>query len=178
MPDFSFPVNSGTLMQMEDARDKLIEAIQSSGRKAALAIAGGGSGAVHALMSHPGASRFVLEVQMPYTAAAMRDYLGEEPQASCSEEAAILLSERAYERAMIFTLPVGDDSPIMGVACTAALKTTRERKGADRAWLAVRMRRKQEVRKLELEAGTRQEQEEAVSAALLAFIAELLGVEE
>ena len=115
---------------------------------------------------------------MPYTVASMRDYLGEEPEGSCSEEAAILLSERAYERAMIFTLPVGDDSPIMGIACTAALKTIRERKGADRAWLAVRMRRKQEVRKLELEPGTRREQEEAVSAALLAFIAEILGVEE
>ena len=80
---------------------------------------------MHALMAHPGASRFVLEVQMPYTVAAMRDYLGEEPEASCSEAAAVLLSERAYERAMIFTLPVGDDSPIMGVACTAALQTIR-----------------------------------------------------
>lgn len=160
---------------MEETWDQLIELIQSSGHKAALVVTGGGSGAVHALVSHPGASRFVLEVQIPYTVPAMRDYLGEEPQGSCSEETALLLAERAYERAMVFTLPVGDSSPILGIACTAALETIRERKGADRAYLAIRSRKRQEVRKLELETGTRQDQEETVSRALLAFIAEFLG---
>ena len=171
--------NSGSLIPMEDVGEKLVEAIQSSGRKAALVVTGGGSGAVHALLSHPGASRFVLEIQVPYTIPAMRDYLGEEPEeGACSEQAAILLAERAYERAMIFTLPVGDDSPILGVACTAALQTIRDRKGADRAHLALKTRKRMEVRKLDLDPGTRREQDDAVSRELLAFIAEFLGVGE
>ena len=163
-------------MDMQDHRDQMIEAIQSSGRKAAVVVTGGGIGAVYTLMSHPGASRFVLEVQVPYTVQALRDYLGEAPESCCSEEAAMLLAERAYERAMIFTLPAGDDSPILGVACTAALETIRDRKGADRAYLAIKARKREEIRKLELDSGTRQEQDEAVSEALLSFVAEFLGV--
>lgn len=163
---------------MEKELDQLIEAIQSSGHKATLVVTGGGSGAVHDLMSHPGASRFVLEVQIPYTTPAMRDYLGDEPQGSCSEETAVMLAERAYERALIFTLPAGDESPIIGIGCTAALQTIRERKGGDRAYLAAKTRKKQEVRKLDLVTGTRQEQEARVSKELLSFIAEFLGVGE
>lgn len=163
---------------MEKKNGQLIESIQSSGHKAALVVTGGGSGAVHDLMSHPGASRFVLEIQIPYTQPAMRDYLGDQPQGACSEATAVMLAERAYERAMIFTLPVGDESPILGIACTAALQTLHERKGADRAYLAIKARRREEVRRLDLEAGTRHEQEERVSSALLSFIAEFLGVGE
>ncbi len=162
---------------MENKRDQLVEAIQSSGYKATLVVTGGGSCAVKALFTHPGASRFLLEAQVPYCPAAVRDYLGESPESYCSEGAARLLSERAYERAMIFTLPQGDESPILGIACTAALQTLRERKGDDRAYLSIRSRKRHVTRKLELEEGTRQEQEAAVCAALLDFIGEFLGVE-
>lgn len=163
---------------MKKAQDSLTEAIQSSGYKAALVVTGGGSGAVESLLSHPGASRFILEVQIPYSAPAMRDYLGEELDSHCSEYAAVVMAERAYERAYIFTLPFGDESPILGIACTAALQTNRERQGADRAFICLRARNKQETRKLELVAGTRAEQEDAVSTALLDFVADFVGVTE
>ena len=163
---------------MKGDRDSLIEGIQGSGHKAALIVTGGGSGAVHALLSHSGASRFVLEAQTPYSPPAMMDYLGEKLEGFCSEDAAKTMAERAYERAMIFTLPQGLGQPILGVACTAALQTTRERKGADRAFFCIKSRNREEVRKLEPEPGSRAEQEEAVSAALLDFIAHFLGVEQ
>jgi nicotinamide mononucleotide (NMN) deamidase PncC len=163
---------------MKGERSSLIEAIQGSGYKAALIITGGGSGALHALLSHPGASRFILEVQIPYGPAAMKDYLGEQIDGFCSENAAQTMAERAYERAMIFTLPEGLGQPILGIACTAALQTTRERKGADRAFFCIKSRKREEVRKLELEPGSRAQQEDIVSAALLDFIADYLEVEK
>jgi hypothetical protein len=162
---------------MKDPCGRLVERIQGSEHKAALVAAGGGSGALHALLVHPGASRFILEVQIPYSPPAMQDYLGEKLEGFCSENAAKTMAERAYERAMIFTLPQGLGQPILGIACTAALQTTRERKGTDRAFFCIKSRKKEEVRALELDHGSRAEQENAVSAALLDFIAEFLGVE-
>ena len=161
---------------MKGDRNSLIEGIQDSGHKAALVITGGGIGALHALLSHPGASRFVLEAQIPYSPSAMQDYLGEKLDGFCSEKAVEIMAERAYERAMIFTLPEGLGQPIVGIACTAALKTTRERKGADRAYFCIKSRKREEVRRLELEPGSRAEQELVVSAALLDFIADYLEV--
>lgn len=166
------------LFSMKGDRNSLIEGIQDSGHKAALIVSGGGSGAVHALLSHPGASRFVLEVQIPYSPSAMFDYLGEKLDGFCSEDAAKSMAQRAYERALIFTLPYGDEHPILGIACTAALQTTRERKGADRVFFCIKSRKREMLRRLELEPGARNEQEEVVSTALLDFIADFLGVGE
>lgn len=160
---------------MEGEHDNLIEEIQGSGHRAALVVSGGGSGAVHELLSHPGASRFVLETQIPYSPAAMFDYLGEKLDGFCSERAAQVMAERAYERALIFTLTDDARLPILGIACTAALRTTRDRKGADRAFFCIKARKREVVRSLEVEPGTRAEQEEIVSTALLNFIAAFLG---
>lgn len=160
---------------MKGERNNLIEAIQDSGHRAALIISGGGIGAVHDLLSHPGASRFVLELQIPYSPPAMFDYLGEKLDGFCSEDAAKIMAERAYERALIFTLSHGDGKPILGIACTAALQTIRARKGDDRAYFCIKSRKREVARKLEVAPGSRAEQEELVSAALLAFMAEFLG---
>lgn len=163
---------------MKGEDNSLIEGIQGSGHKAALIITGGGSGAVYTLLSHPGASRFVLEAQIPYSPPAMFDYLGEHLDGFCSEGAAQTMAERAFERALIFTLPHGDASPILGIACTAALQTTRERKGDDRAFFCIKSRKRETVRKLEVGPGSRTEQEEIVSTALLNFIADFLEERE
>jgi hypothetical protein len=45
---------------------QLIPALHGSGRKAALAITGGGSGAIGELLRVPGGSRLLLEAQVPY----------------------------------------------------------------------------------------------------------------
>lgn len=163
---------------MKGEHDSLIEEIQGSGHKAALVVSGGGSGALHGLLSHPGASRFVLEAQIPYSPPAMFDYLGEKLDGYCSEDAAQTMAERAYERALIFTLTDGAKPPILGIACTAALRTTRDRKGSDRAFFCIKSRKRETVRSLEVEPGTRADQEETVSSALLKFVADFLGQEE
>jgi nicotinamide mononucleotide (NMN) deamidase PncC len=154
--------------------DNLIETIQSSGFKAVVVVTGGGFGAVHALLSHPGASRFVFEVQVPYSSEAMFDYLGENLDQACSSEAATTLAQRAFERALIFSLSGKVSSPILGIACTSALQTNRERKGEDRAFVCIKSRKKEFSRKLAIPSGSRAEQEAILSDAFLNLIAEAL----
>lgn len=176
MPELSILREFRHSYAMNGERESLIERIQGSGHKAAITVSGGGIGAIYAVLSHSGASRFVLESQIPYSAPAMFHYLGEQLESFCSEEAARIMAERAFERALIFTLPQGDESPILGISCTAALQTNRARKGTDRAFMCIKSRDREEVRHLEMEAATRREQEETVSEALLDFIADFLGV--
>lgn len=151
-----------------------IEAIHTSGYKAAIVLTGGGSGAVHALLSHPGASRFVLEAQIPYSPEAMFDYLGERLDSFCSAQSAATMAERAFERALVFSLSSKTNAPFLGASCTAALQTTRERKGGDRAFACIKTRKEKVVRELDIPAGSRLEQEAAVSEAFLVFLAEFL----
>ena len=51
------------------------EGILASGHRLAVVTTGGGSQTVHYLLNHPGASRAVLEVQIPYCQRALVDYL-------------------------------------------------------------------------------------------------------
>lgn len=160
---------------MNGISDHLIEGIQSSGYKAAMVVAGGGSGAVHALLSHPGASRFVLEAQIPYSPEAQFDYLGETLGQACSAQAAATLAERAFERALVFSLSSETTFPILGISCTAALQTNRERRGADRAFVGIKTRTEEVVRTLELNPGSRAEQEAVLSQTMLEWIAEFIA---
>lgn len=159
---------------MNGISESLIEAIQSSGYKAAIVVTGGGSGAVHALLSHPGASRFILEAQIPYSPAARFDYLGETLDPACSAQAAATLAARAFERALIFSIACTAAVPILGISCTAALQTNRERKGADRVFAGIKSRTAEVVRTLELVPGSRAEQEELLSRTLLAWVGEFI----
>lgn len=156
---------------MDGKRSGVVETIQTSGYKAAIVVSGGGSGALYALLSHPGASRFVLEAQVPYSPEAMFDYLGEKLDQSCSAEAAVIMAERAFERALVFSLSNQVGFSILGIACTAALQTNRERKGSDRAFICIKSRKAEITRALEIVSGRRIEQEEELSVAVLEMIA-------
>ena len=153
--------------------DNLVEAIQSSGYKAVLVVTGGGVGAIHALLEHPGASRFVLDVQIPYSAAALDEFLGEAPASACSEETARRLAARAFERASRLA-----PHAALGIACTAALQTTRERRGSDRAYICIQSENRTICQHLEIDPGTRSQQDAWVSGSLLAKIFEFVGVNE
>ncbi|MCF7848904.1 MAG: hypothetical protein K9M45_08655 [Kiritimatiellales bacterium] len=155
--------------------DSIIEAIQSSGYKAALAITGGGSGALHALLAHPGASRFVLEVQIPYCPEALIAYLDKEPEQSCSADAAVKMAAKAFERASKYQ---ASSIKLLSISCTAALQTNRERKGSDRAFVCAKAKENERVYALEFSGGTRAGQEDALSATLLNLIAENTGVSQ
>jgi len=57
----------------------LIGAMHGSGRKASLAITGGGSGAIAELLRIPGGSRLLVEAQVPYDESALSAFLGAAP---------------------------------------------------------------------------------------------------
>ena len=78
---------------------QLISALHGSGHKAALAITGGGSGAVGELLRVPGGSRLLVEAQVPYDERALAEFLGFMPAQACSADTAIAMAQNARGRA-------------------------------------------------------------------------------
>jgi nicotinamide mononucleotide (NMN) deamidase PncC len=143
-------------------KNDLIEEIQASGYQSVWVVTGGGIGAVHCMLAHPGASRFVKDIRIPYSPEALEDFLGEPPESACSEKTARLMAAKALEKST------------MGIACTAALQTNRTRKGADRAFICIQSQKKTACKCIDLDPGTRSEQDAFVSGMLLALIAEFV----
>ena len=112
---------------------QLISALHASGRKAALAITGGGSGAIGELLRVPGGSRLLIEAQVPYDSLALAMFLGFAPAQACSSDTAIALALSARARAASL-VPVGSD--LVGLGVTAALVSDRPRKGEHRFHIA------------------------------------------
>ncbi|HTW70493.1 MAG TPA: hypothetical protein VME47_11435 [Acetobacteraceae bacterium] len=111
----------------------LISALHVSGRKAALAITGGGSGAIGELLRVPGGSRLLVEAQVPYDAQALAAFLGFAPEQACNSETAVAMARGARERAARL-VPAGSD--VVGLGATAALVSDRPRKGEHRFHIA------------------------------------------
>lgn len=147
--------------------EAIAQALVVSGYQTAWVVSGGGSAAVSEVLSVAGASAFMLEAQIPYSAKALRAYGGLTCDGLCSSRVAGALSRAAYARAVRFA---DGSHPYAGIACTAALQTNRERRGADRAHLAITVKGRHFHRYLALETGSRLEQEVALSAALLVYV--------
>ena len=121
-------------MSLSDAAwHQLISALHASGRKAALAITGGGSGAVGELLRVPGGSRLLIEAQIPYDERALAAFLGFAPAQSCSSDTAIAMARSVRARAARL-VPAGTD--VVGLGATAALVSDRPRKGEHRFHIA------------------------------------------
>jgi hypothetical protein len=121
-------------MSLSDAAwQQLISASHASGRKAALAITGGGSGAIGELLRVPGGSRLLIEAQVPYDAGALATFLGFAPAQACSADTAIALAQCARARAAKL-MPA--DTDLVGLGATAALVSDRPRKGEHRFHIA------------------------------------------
>ena len=117
----------------DDAWQHLISALHGSGRKAALAITGGGSGAVGELLRVPGGSRLLIEAQIPYDERALAAFLGFAPAQACSSDTTVAMARAARARAARLT-PAGTD--LVGLGATAALVSDRPRKGEHRFHIA------------------------------------------
>jgi hypothetical protein len=118
---------------LDAAWQQLISALHASGRKAALAITGGGSGAVGELLRVPGGSRLLIEAQVPYDERALATFLGFAPAQACSSDTAIAMALTVRARAARL-VPAGTD--LVGLGATAALVSDRPRKGEHRFHIA------------------------------------------
>src|SRR6185295_16786778 len=93
---------------VDAAWQQLISALHASGRKAALAITGGGSEAVGELLRIPGGSRLLIEAQIPYDGQALATFLGFEPAQACSADTAIAMARSVRARAARLVPPDTD----------------------------------------------------------------------
>src|SRR6202047_4900275 len=127
-----------TMSPSDAACQQLVSTLHASGRKAALAITGGGSGAVGELLRVPGGSRLLIEAQVPYDERALATFLGFAPAQACSSDTAIAMARTVRARAARL-VPAGTDlvgPDLVGLGATAALVSDRPRKGEHRFHIA------------------------------------------
>src|SRR6185503_17082622 len=123
------PRTTRTMSPSDAAWQQLISALHASGRKAALAITGGGIGAVGELLRVPGGSRLLIEAQVPYDGLALATFLGFAPAQASSADTAIAMARTARARAARL---VPADTDLIGLGATAALVSDRPRRGEHR----------------------------------------------
>ena len=149
-----------------------VQRILQAGHPVAAVCTGGGNRALSWLFNHPGASRVLVEAQIPYAEQAVDAYLGQPGPHRTQEETARRLAATARCRALRFT----GDRAAVGLGATAALATDRDRRGPDHAFIAVRNASAYEFVALQFDRTVgRLEQEEALSLALLSTLARSCG---
>lgn len=120
--------------------DAFIAELFVSDWKGVIAATGGGSSAISRLLEVPGASHFLLEGIVPYSAAALVDWLGREPEQFCSESTALAMAARAHARAASLVHDPNHPthgSPLVGLGVTASLVSVPPKRGPHRAHIAV-----------------------------------------
>ena len=155
--------------------NSLVKQIHVGRTRAALALTGGATGTITALLRRPGGSRTVLDVAIPYAPEAVAAYLGFEPQQAVSASTATALARVAFDRALSFR----PDStiPVIGLGCSAALATDRVRKGADRIHVATfdGTQTLSYVREFDPSERDREEQEARSEEIVLTALADAVG---
>ena len=155
---------------------ELVESLHASERMVSLVVAGAGTQAIGWILGVAGASRTVLDIQVPYASSAVTDYLGFEPVQFVSAETSRAMARAAYFRAVDLRSGV---SPVAGVACTATIVTDRLKRGEHRCHVAVYHATGYAVTSLTLAKGRRDRSGEdaVVSRLILNGIAEFAGID-
>lgn len=163
-------------MPSNDTTHELIRCIHASPERAVISVTGGGSLAISRLLCVPGASQTVLEARVPYSAAALTDWLGMPPEQACSSATSRSMAMAGYRRAE--QLRGAETFPVVGLGLTASLASDRPKRGAHRIHLAAQSASCTWSQSIELEKGARaRDEEEALAAALLLdLLAEACGL--
>jgi hypothetical protein len=147
-----------------------VAAIHAAPPRLVYVFAGAGALALHWLHAVAGSSRTVLEARDCYAPASLAAVVGGPPAQAVSAATARAMATWAAERAAI--LATGD-WPLLGVACTAAIATDRERLGTDCAYVAVWSKTRPCWYELDLPRGAgRAAHEELVSRLVIQTIAQ------
>ena len=83
-------------MRVSDDIWTQVEAVLHSGTRLALATTGGGSELISWLLNHPGASRAIVEAQVPYSERALAAYLAFAGPHGANEQTARDMAGRAF----------------------------------------------------------------------------------
>ena len=161
---------------MDQDIQEVIVKLHGTPHKSVLAVAGAGSGAMSWLLGVSGASRTLLETLVPYGRLSMIDLVGEEPAQYVSPRNAKDMARACYRRGLKL---LEDDSPVVGVACTATIATDYTKRGDHRACVATWDQSGVTSYNLKLDKGQRDRigEEEVVSRLLIQAMAQAFGVE-
>lgn len=148
-----------------------IERIHECDVKIVLSVSGAGSKALSWLLEVPGASNSLLEANVPYSEESMSSFLGSNPENSVSNSTSLMMAETAYRRGIKLR---SSNDKVIGVACTAAITTSRKRKGNNQAFISFwsdSVRNTVHIKFIK-EKLTRKEEEELVSQSIIEFLHE------
>jgi nicotinamide mononucleotide (NMN) deamidase PncC len=155
---------------------------KASDTRVAVVATGAGSDFIRTLLSVGGASSTVLEAVVPYAVEAQGKYLGYDMHASVHPSSARDFALTALERAVAMCAAQaggGQRQPqAVGLAVTASLATNRQRRGANRALIAVAVeggRVKLYEVSLEKERRDRQGEDRAVTWVMLHALSTAIG---
>jgi hypothetical protein len=153
----------------------LIQSIHHSATRTVLVATGAGSQALADLLAVGGASRTLVEGLIPYSMAALVDFLGQPPAQAVAPATARLLAGRALTRGRWLE---GSDFPLVGLACTAAIASDRPKRGDHRAHVAFWQPERLVEFNLHLEKGVRDrsDEEQLVCTVILNALAHACGL--
>jgi len=153
-----------------------VEQLHATPLMAVVAVSGGGFQAIAWLLGVAGASRTVIEAIVQYSEGALRDLLGYVPEKHVSPETARHMARAAYERAR---KQGPADSPVVGIGCTAAIRTDRDKRGDHGCYVASWSQRGSTTYGVTLTKGQRERdaEEDIVSRLVLRALLEADGGE-
>src|SRR5262252_1876362 len=142
-----------------------------------IVLTGGGTEAIGELLRHGNGSNTLLEAVVPYSTAALDDFLHGKPEKYCSESCARQLAMAAFQRA---TVLAGGGIPVFGLSATCSLVKKGERVGRQhRAFIGLQTANKTISQALELaRSRSREEEEHVVAESILNMTAEACGLQD
>ena len=163
-----------------DDEFRLIKQIHDADARSCLVITGAGTSAISALFSVAGASRTVIDAQVPYSRSALDAYVGTQAEQHVSQNEAKIMAIKAYQLAVQLSDPEPRPHRLIGLSCTAAIATDRHRRGKNRVHIAWHDGDRGATYSLVMNKGKRDRAgEEAVcSAIVLNALAEAFGIED
>jgi hypothetical protein len=162
---------------MDEARRRLIALLHGVPYQYAAAVTGGGAQVIAELLNVPGGSRTVLEAVVPYHPASLAEFLGHDPEQSCSAETSRAVARRALGRARRLVPATARPA---GLGCTASLASDRPKRGEHRFYLSVATDNGVSTWALILAKGARDRpgEEGVLDTVALNALAETFGVPE
>lgn len=161
---------------MDDVTRKLIQSVEKNNKLIVFIATGAGGQALAALSSSVSdPSMVLLEAYIPYSHAALKEFLEREPEQYVSEETAQLMAGRALSRGLSIR---PEDKDVIGLACTATIATDRPKKGKHQAFITTWSSEKLTSYSIELKKGARDRsgEESVVSRLLLNALANAAGI--
>ena len=154
----------------------IVKSIHDSPFKLTYVSSGGGTNAISSLLEVPGASNTILESYIPYSKESMNTFLNKEPDHYCALETCLSMAANAYKKSKEID-NISKSKYLLGVAITANLTTTYEKRGEHKFFIVVQAYDYTKYLECFLDKGkrTREEEEALITAYAISLIAESCG---